>query len=95
VSDGGRPSEILPLAITTDAASRLLAPTRRTEDFDECCELLGFRDEEQRDRFRRFLLPRAPSSGCAAGSRGGQTTGTQAVPRGQPSQQVPGGKPTN
>lgn len=59
VGDGGRPPELLPLAITTDGASRLLLPTRRTEDFDECCELLGFRDEEQRDLFRRFLLPRS------------------------------------
>jgi hypothetical protein len=68
--DGGRPSEILPLAITTDAASRLLSPTRRAEDFDECCELLGLLDEEQRDRFRRFLLPQSTSPGSAAGSHG-------------------------
>jgi hypothetical protein len=68
VSDGGRPPELLPSAITTDAASRLLLPTRRTEDFDECCELLGLRDEEQRDRFRRFLLPRSTSLGSVVGS---------------------------
>lgn len=68
VSDGGRPPELLPLAITTDAASRLLLPTRRTEDFDECCGLLGFRGEEERDRFRKFLLPRsAPSEGRKQG----------------------------
>ena len=70
VGDGGRPSEMLPLAITTDAASRLLLPTRRTEDFDECCELLGLRDEEQRDRFRKFLLPRSTSPGPTVGSHG-------------------------
>lgn len=70
VGDGGRPSEIVPLAITTDASSRLLLPTRRTEDFDECCELLGLRDEEQRDRFRKFLLPRSASPGPEVGSRG-------------------------
>jgi hypothetical protein len=70
VGDGGRPSEILPLAITTDAASRLLSPTRRTEDFDECCELLGLRDQEQRDRFRSFLLPRSASPGPEVGPRG-------------------------
>lgn len=70
VSDGGRPSEMLSLAVTTDAASRLLSPTRRTEDFDECCEMLGLRDEEQRDRFRSFLLPRSASPGPKAGPRG-------------------------
>ena len=70
VGDGGRPSEIVPLAITTDAASRLLSPTRRTEDFDECCELLGLRDEEQRDRFRKFLFPRSASPGPKVGSPG-------------------------
>ena len=59
VSDGGRPPEHLTLAVTTDAASRLLSPTRRAEDFDECCERLGLRDEEQRDRFMRFLLPQS------------------------------------
>ena len=59
VSDGGRPPELLPLAITTDGASRVLLPTRRTEDFDVCCDLLGLRDEEQRDQFRSFLLPRS------------------------------------
>jgi hypothetical protein len=59
VGDGGRPSEILPLAITADAETKLLVPTRRPEDFDECCDRLGFRDEEQRDRFRNFLLPRS------------------------------------
>ena len=63
VGDGGRPSEILPLAITTDSEPKLLLPTRRTEDFDECCDLLGLRDEEQRDRFRTFLLPRSEQRG--------------------------------
>jgi hypothetical protein len=70
VSDGGRPPELLPLAVTTGSASRLLLPTRRTEDFDECCELLGLRDEEERDHFRRFLLPRPTSKGPAVGSGG-------------------------
>ena len=70
VGDGGRPSEILPLAITTDATSRLLAPTRRTEDFDACCELLGLRNDEQRDRLRMFLLPWLASPRSAVGSHG-------------------------
>jgi hypothetical protein len=70
VSDGGRPPEHLPLAVTTDAESRMLLPTRRTEDFDECCELLGLLDEEQRDRFVRFLLPRSTSPGSPVRSRG-------------------------
>jgi hypothetical protein len=70
VGDGGRPPEILPLAITTDAASRLLVPTRSPEDFDECCELLGFRDEEQREAFWRFLLPRSAPRASRVGSRG-------------------------
>jgi hypothetical protein len=70
VSDGGRPPELLPLAITTDSTSRLLLPTRRTEDFVECCKLLGLRDEEQRDRFREFLLPRPAPPGPEVGSRG-------------------------
>jgi hypothetical protein len=70
VSDGGRPPELLPLALTTDAAARLLSPTQHTEDFDECCELLGLRDEEQRDRFRKFLLPRSASPGPEVSSRG-------------------------
>jgi hypothetical protein len=70
VSDGGRPPERLPLAVTTDAASRMLLPTRRTEDFDECCELLGLLDEEQRDRFVRFLLPQSKSPGSAVRSSG-------------------------
>lgn len=69
VSDGGRPPEILPLAITTGAESKLLSPTQRTEDFDECCELLDFRGEEQRHRFRAFLLPRSASPVSVAGSR--------------------------
>jgi hypothetical protein len=95
VGDGGRPSEILPLAITTDAPSRLLVPTRRTEDFDECCELLGLWTEEQRDRLRKFLLPRLAAPRSAAGSHGRQSTGTPPVPRGRSSQQVSGEKSTN
>jgi hypothetical protein len=95
VSDGGRPPELLPLAITTDAASRLLAPTRRTEDFDECCDLLGLRNEEQRDHLRKFLLPWLAAPRSAASSRGRQVTGTPPVRRGRPSEQVPGAKPTN
>ena len=63
VSDGGRPPELLPLAVTTDAEAKVLVPTRRTEDFDECCDRLGFRDEEQRDPFRDFLLPRSEQKG--------------------------------
>jgi hypothetical protein len=63
VGDGGRPSEILPLAMTTDGEPKLLLPTRRTEDFDECCDRLGFRDEEQRDQFRDFLLPLSEQRG--------------------------------
>jgi hypothetical protein len=70
VGDGGRPPENLPLAITTDATSRLLAPRRRTEDFDACCELLGLRNEEQCDRLRRFLLPWLASPRSEVGSRG-------------------------
>jgi hypothetical protein len=63
VSDGGRPPELLPLAITTDAEAKVLVPTRRTEDFDECCDRLGFRDEEQRDQLLSFLLPRSELRG--------------------------------
>ena len=63
VSDGGRPPELLPLAITMDAEPKVLVPTRRTEDFNECCDLLGLRDEEQRDQFRSFLLPRSELRG--------------------------------
>jgi hypothetical protein len=95
VGDGGRPSEILPLAITTDAASRLLAPTRRAEDFDACCELLGLGNEEQRDRLRTFLLPWLASPRPGAASRGRDVIGAPPVPRGHPSQQVSGEKSTN
>jgi hypothetical protein len=95
VGDGGRPPENLPLAITTDAASRVLAPTRRAEDFDECCELLGLRNEEQRDRLRTFLRPWLAAPRSAAGSHGRQATGTKPVPRSRRSQQVSGEKPPN
>ncbi len=75
VGDGGRPPEILPLAITTDDASILLSPTRHTEDFDACCERLGLQNQEQRDGFRRFLLPGSKSPGSPTGvpltARGG------------------------
>jgi hypothetical protein len=68
----------LPLAVTTDAEPKLLVPTRRTEDFDECCDRLGLRDEEQRDRFRSFLLPRSEQTG---GRKRQQTRNGDAVRR--------------
>ena len=71
VGDGGRPPELLPLAMTTDAEPKLLLPRRRTEDFDECCDLLGFGDEEQRDRFRSCLVPRSEQRGGRKGQRTG------------------------
>ena len=70
VSDGGRPPELLPLAITTDSASRLLLPTRRAEDFDECCELLGFRTRNSGIISGGSLLPHPASPGSDGSSRG-------------------------
>jgi hypothetical protein len=68
VGDGGRPPEILTLAVSTGPEPRSFFPVQRTGDFDECCRLLGLQDGEQREGFKSFLLPRSPT-GSRCGTR--------------------------
>ncbi len=57
VGDGGRPPRIWTLAVDTRPEQRTLLPDQSGADFDECCDLLGFRTEEQRSQFREWLRP--------------------------------------
>lgn len=53
---GVRPAQLLTLAFVTDPLQWFL-PTERAGDFDECCDLLGLRTEDERSHFSCFLRP--------------------------------------
>ena len=55
VGDGGSPPRTWSLVVDSRLPQRTLLPTRSALDFEECCDILGFRAEEQRRRFRDFL----------------------------------------
>ena len=57
VSDDGDPPCVWTVAVDTRPEQRTLLPTEDPADFDECCDLLGFRTEGQQREFRDFLIP--------------------------------------
>ena len=57
VGDDGRPPQTRTLAVDTRPEQRTLLPADDPADFAECCDLLGFRTEDERGQFRAFLNP--------------------------------------
>ncbi len=58
VGDASPEPRVWTLAIDTRPEQRTLLPGADAADFDECCDILGFRTEAQRAEFRTFLEPK-------------------------------------
>jgi hypothetical protein len=60
VTTNSRPPEGDVVAISDGSERQILLPTRRSSDFNRCCEILQLEATEDKERFQQFLTLRQP-----------------------------------